>query len=79
MPREPVEIVTKEVVAMENYFKVSSTNRSNSDSDTGSQPSYRRNVLPVDVDEFGTVFKNACDEVKQKQAAHTISRVLTLN
>ncbi|MCR5641082.1 MAG: hypothetical protein K6G04_06975 [Lachnospiraceae bacterium] len=64
---------------MDHYFKVSSINRSNSESDTGSQPSYRKNVLPVDHEEFGSVFKIACDEVKQNQAAHTISRVLTLH
>ena len=77
--REPVEIATKEVVAMENYFKVSSMTRTNPESDTDSQPSYRKNVLSVEHDEFGKVFKNACDELKQNQAAHTISRVLTLN
>ena len=64
---------------MENYFKVSSLHRSNSENDTANQPSYRKNVMPVKREEFGQVFKIACDELKENQAAHTISRVLTLN
>ena len=29
--------------------------------------------------DFGSIFKTACDELKQNQAAHTKARVLTLN
>ncbi len=31
------------------------------------------------ANDFGNIFKTACDELKQNQATHTKTRVLTLN
>ncbi|MCR4998863.1 MAG: hypothetical protein K6A05_03380 [Lachnospiraceae bacterium] len=63
---------------MDNYFKVS-LYRSESEYDPEAQPTSGKRALSGHGDDFGKVFKTACDEVKQNQAAHTISRVLTLN
>ena len=65
---------------MDEYFRVSAFfNLTGSDADSGYAAPYQSTRKKRSGPAFGKVFKTACDELKQNQAAHTKMRVYTLS
>lgn len=65
---------------MDEYFRVSAIfNLTGSNADNGFAVPYQNSRKKRSGAAFGKVFKTACDELKQNQAAHTKMRVVTLS
>ena len=70
----------KEVSEMDENIRISAIfNLSESDADSSFGMPYQPSRKKKSPAGFGKIFKTACDELKQNQAAHTKMRVLSLS
>ncbi len=47
--------------------------------DSQGMENFRKSRPKESANDFGNIFKTACDELKQNRATHTRTRVMTLN
>ncbi|MBO6214699.1 MAG: hypothetical protein J6N76_04090 [Lachnospiraceae bacterium] len=64
---------------MDEYFRVSAIFNLNGSASESFGVPYQNTRKKRSGPAFGKVFKTACDELKQNQAAHTKMRVVTLS
>ena len=80
VPRELFNYCTKEGFELDEYLKVSAVFHLSDSGDFSKSGAFVNKVQrKVMTQEFGNIFKNACDELKQNSGTHTKTGVITLS
>ncbi len=67
-------------IGLDEYMRViSAVGSSEFKHDSQGMENFRKSRPKESANDFGNIFKTACDELKQNQATHTKARVMTLN